>query len=164
MNQNLFFNVLTFDWPDKPVTLYYSDTDNGKCQELYFTLFPKEAETLFPEIVRNSTNKLYTTFSYPAEGFKPLTVSLNSENPDLVKRYFNKQINYYFRHVAKKIVRTGFVNENQVWLKTTAGGTSLYDVYEKFSLKVQISLVSNHPELVLSYDGQSKYVSKVLLN
>ena len=106
MNQNLFFNVLTFDWPDKPVTLYYSDTDNGKCQELYFTLFPKEAETLFPKIVRNSTNKIYTTFSYPAEGFKPLTVSLNSENPDLVKRYFNKQINYYFRHVAKKIVRT----------------------------------------------------------
>src|SRR5690554_7765 len=160
MNQNLFFNVLTFDWPDKPITLYYSDNDNGMCQELYFTLFPNEAETLFPEIVRNSTNKLYTTFGYPAEGFKPLAVNLNNENPDLVKRYFNKQINYYFRNIAKKIIKTGFVNENQVWLKTTAGGTALYDIYEKFSLKVQISLVSNYPELVLSYDGQSKISKK----
>lgn len=156
MDQDLFFNVLTFDWPKEPVTLYFSNESNDRCQELYFSLFPNEAESLFPGVVRNSTNTLYTTFGYPAEGFQPLSIDLKNENQDFVKRYYNHQINYYFRKVAKKIVRTGFVNENQVWLKTSVGGTDLYDVYEKFSLKVQISLISDYPELVLSYDGQSK--------
>ena len=156
MEQSLFFNILTFDWPEEPVTLYFSDTDNGMCQELYFTLFPNEVEKLFPNIVRNSTKKLYTTFGYAADGFKPLEINLKTDNPDFAKRYFNNQINYYFRKVADKIVRTGFVNENQIWLKSSSGSKSLYDVYEKFSLKVQIALVSNYPEIVLSYDGQSK--------
>ena len=156
MDQDLFFNVLTFDWPKEPVTLYFSNESNDRCQDLYFSLFPNEAESLFPGLVRNSTNTLHTTFGYPAEGFQPLSIDLKNENQDFVKRYYNHQINYYFRKIAKKIVRTGFVNENQVWLKTSVGGTDLYDVYEKFSLKVQISLISDYPELVLSYDGQSK--------
>lgn len=81
-DQNLFFNILTFEWPEEPVTLYFSDTDNGMCQELYFTLFPNEVEKLFPNIVRNSTNKLYTTFGYAADGFKPLEINLKTDNPD----------------------------------------------------------------------------------
>ena len=68
MDQDLFFNVLTFDWPKEPVTLYFSNESNDRCQDLYFSLFPNEAESLFPGLVRNSTNTLHTTFGYPAEG------------------------------------------------------------------------------------------------
>ena len=53
---SLFFNILTFDWPKMPITFYFSDQDNGKSQKLHFTLFPNEAESLFPNVVRNSTN------------------------------------------------------------------------------------------------------------
>ncbi|WP_192347895.1 hypothetical protein [Algoriphagus sp. Y33] len=93
MEQELFFNVLTFDWPKEPVTLYFSNQSNDRCQELYFRLFPNEAESLFPGLVRNSTNTLYTTFGYPAEGFQPLSIDLKNENQDFVKRYYNHQIN-----------------------------------------------------------------------
>jgi len=58
MNQNLFFNILTFDWPKGPVNLYYSRTNQGTGQELYFTLFPNEVEQIFPGIVRNSLNSM----------------------------------------------------------------------------------------------------------
>ncbi len=159
MKQNLFFNILTFDWPTEPVNFYFSDTDNGKCQVLYFTLFPNEIGSLFPNLVRNSTNNLFTTFTGETEGFQPLPINFQTENEDLIKRYYNRQVNFYFRKVKKQIVKVGFVKENQVWLKSRFGGTALYDIYEKFSLKVQLRTVSKFPELVLSYDGQSK-VSK----
>jgi hypothetical protein len=156
MEQKLFFNILTFDWPQEPVTMYFSDTESQKCQKLYFTLFPNEIEQIFPNIVRNSTNKLYTTFTGDNEGFLPLTINFQSENPDFIKRYYSRQVNYYFRKILNHIVKVGFVKENQIWLKSKVGGTALYSVYEKYSLKIQLCNVSKYPELVLSYDGKSK--------
>ena len=156
MEQKLYFNILTFDWPKEPVTMYFSRTESQKCQKLYFTLFPNEIEQIFPNIVRNSTNKLYTTFTGDNEGFLPFTINFQSENPDFIKRYYNRQVNYYFRKILNHIVKVGFVKENQIWLKSKVGGTELYSIYEKFSLKIQLCNVSKYPELVLSYDGQSK--------
>lgn len=157
---SLFFNILTFDWPKEPVTFYFSDADNGKCQTLYFTLFPNEIGALFPNLLPNSTNNLYTTFTGETDGFQPLAINFQTENPDLIKRYYNRQINFYFRKVKKEIVKVGFVKENQVWIKSRFGNTAQYDIYEKFSLKVQLQNVSKFPELVLSYDGQSKVSKK----
>lgn len=156
MNQNLFFNILTFDWPKGPVNLYYSRTNQGTGQELYFTLFPNEVEQIFPGIVRNSTNKIYTSFGYAAEGFTLLPTKLQTENPDLVKRYYNDTINYYFRKKLGLIVKKGFINETQVWLKDERAGTEIFDVYHKFSLRVQIATVSRFPEIILTYDNTSK--------
>jgi hypothetical protein len=100
MKQNLFFNILTFDWPTEPVNFYISDTDNGKCQVLYFTLFPNEIGSPFPNLVRNSTNNLFTTFTGETEGFQPLPINFQTENEDLIKRYYNRQINFYFREIG----------------------------------------------------------------
>lgn len=156
---SLFFNILTFDWPKAPITFYFSDQDNGKSQKLHFTLFPNEAESLFPNVVRNSTNELYTTFTGETEGFQPLLIDFKTENPDLIRRYYNRQINFYFRSIQKQIVKVGFVKENQIWLKSRKNETSQWWIYERFSLKVQLNTVSKFPEILLSYDGQSK-VSK----
>lgn len=156
MEQKLFFNILTFDWPKEPVTMYFSDTGYHRCHELYFTLFPNEIEQIFPNLARNSTNKLYTTFGYPAEDFIPLASDLQKENPDLVKRFYDDTINYYFRKKAKQIVKQGFIKENQVWIKHANAGTQTYHVYHKFSLRVQIAQVSTYPEIIVSYDGTSK--------
>lgn len=158
--KSLFFNILTFDWPEKPITFYVSDKDNGKSQKLHFTLFPNEAEQLFPNIVRNSTNELYTTFTGETEGFQPLSIDFQKENPDLIKRYYNRQINFYFRSIKEQIVKVGFVKENQVWIKSRYGTTNDWTIYEKFSLKVQLSTVSKYPEILLSYDGQSKVMKQ----
>jgi len=155
-----FFNILTIKWPEEPVTFYFSDTFNGRGRTLYFNLFPDNIEQIFPQIVRNSTNKIYTTYPGQTEGFQPLLIDFQTDNPDLIKRYYNNEINYFFRKLKQQIVRIGFVNENQVWTKSNKGNNDKYDLYDKFSLKVQLCNVSQYPEILLSYDGQTKVSKK----
>ena len=156
MEQNLTFNILTFDWPEEPITFYLTDQETERSQKLHFTLFPNQLNGLFPNLLRNGEQFLYTTFIGEREGFHPLSLNLKTENPDLVKRYYNRQINYYFRVIKEQIVKVGFIKENQVWIKSNSGATAQWDVYNKFSLKVQLCTVSKFPEILLSYDGQSK--------
>jgi len=96
MEPNLIFSILTFDWPTEPVIMYFTDEETDRSQTLHFTLFPNDAESIFPNLVRNGNNFLYTTFTGETEGFKPLSIDFQKENPDLIKRYYNRQLNFYF--------------------------------------------------------------------
>ncbi len=157
---NLFFNILTFDFPTEKQTFYFSKENNERCQCLHKTLFPNEIDSLFPGISSNGVDSIYTTFTGEQDGFRPLEINLCTENQDLVKRYYNRQINYYFRTIKKQIVKVGFIKENQVWVKAARQSTPQWNVYMKFSLKVQISTVSKYPELLVSFDGISKVLKK----
>lgn len=160
MEPNLIFNILTFDWPTEPVTMYFTDQETDRSQKLHFTLFPNDAESLFPNLVRNGNDFLCTTFTGETEGFKPLSIDFEKENPDLIKRYYNRQLNFYFRSIQKQIVKVGFIKENQIWIKSQFGSNTQWNIYEKFSVKVQLCTVSKYPEILLSYDGQSKVLKK----
>jgi hypothetical protein len=74
MKNSLFFNILTFDWPKESVTFYFSEQDKERSHKLHFSLFPNQIESLFPSVVRNSINELYTTFTGEIEGFQPLQI------------------------------------------------------------------------------------------
>lgn len=78
----------------------------------------------------------------------------------MIKRYYNRQINFYFSRIKEKIVKVGFIKENKVWIYSKQLSTTQFDVYLKFSLKVQLKTVSNYPELLLSFDGTSKVLKK----
>jgi len=158
--ENLFFNLLTFDYPTDKQTFYFSKEKIEKCQTIYKTLFPKEIDSIFPGISNNDTDCIYTTFTGEQEGFLALDIQLDKDNPDLIKRYFNRQINFYFRAIKKQIVKVGFIKENQIWLHDLKQSTSQWKVYKKFSLKVQLATVSNYPEILLSYDGVSKILKQ----
>ncbi len=158
--QNLFFNVLTFDWPTTEIDFYFNEQEEEQYSRIYKSSFPKGIGKIFPAIESNK-EKLFiaTTFTWPVDGFTPLTINFQTDNPDLIKRYYNNQINYYFRKVAKQIVKTNFIKENQIWLLNTQSFNKQYRVFDKYTLKVKLSTVSNYPEIHLSYDGQSR-VSK----
>lgn len=156
MNSNLIFNILTFDFPKENPVFYFSDTDIGKCQKIHKSIFPNEIKRLFPNIGLNGNNFVYTTFTGKTEGYKPLTINFKTENHDFLKRYYNRQINHYFRVVKEEIVKANFIKDNQVWLLNSQISNNQYDVYDKFTLKIQIAVTSKHPEIVLSYDGISK--------
>ncbi len=156
--QNLFFNILTFDWPDKKPTFYFSDQKQTKYPRIHKSLFPNAISSILPGL--NGTEFIYTTFTGKTEGFSPITIDFQTDNPDLIKRFYNQQINFYFRKVNPQIVKTGFIKENQVWLPAPKLSTDQYNVFEKFTLKVQLCSVSSYPELVLSYDGRSKVLKK----
>jgi len=158
--QNLIFNILTFDWPENTTTFYFSTEDNGKCRRIHRSLFPKDIETIFPSIKSVKPEFIYTSFKGETDGFKPLKIDFRQENPNLIKCFYNRQINYYFRSILGKIVKTGFISENQIWIYSEKQSTIQWDIYERFSLKVQIKTVSKFPEIVLSYDGKSKVLKR----
>lgn len=156
MNQNLHFNILTFDWPEKPVTLYFSLINTDFCKRIHRTSFPNDIAKIFPEITKDKSEFIYTTFEYNKKEFIGLEINLSNENENLVKHYYKSQVKYFFQKIAKQIVRVGFIDDNQIWIKSKFGATDLFDVYEKFSIRVQIKTVSDFPELLLTYDGKSK--------
>ena len=156
MSQNLFFNILTFDWPKEPVKFYFTDKDPGFGTKLHSTLFPKEIRKIFPALSSDFDTYIYTTFNKESAGFKSLSIDFRSDNPDLVKRYYNGEIYHYFAKVLGKRVRKNFIKESQVWHYSKFFSTEDWGVFDKFSLKVQLAQVSEFPELVISYDKQSR--------
>ncbi len=158
--QNLFFNILTFDFPAENQTFYFTKEEIQKSHRLHKSLFPNEVDSLFPGISNNGTDFIYTTFAGKTKDFLPLSIDFTKENQDLIKRYYNRQISYYFGKTKKQIVKTGFIKENQIWIKAPTLSTNQWDVYMKFSLKIQLCTVSSYPELLLSYDGNSKVLKQ----
>lgn len=160
MQSNLFFNILTFDFPQENLTFYFSKEEISKSQKLHWSLFPNDIDTIFPNIHNDGTEFIYTTFTGEVEGFTPLEINLSTENKDLVKRYYDRQINYYFRAIKEQIVKVGYIKENQIWLPKPALNTSDFNVYEKYSIKVQVAQISNTPEIHLSYDRITRVLTR----
>ena len=168
-DQNLYFNILTFDWPTKKINFYFGLEEIGHCQKIDKSIFPRDIEDIFPNIKTAGTECIYTTFAGEREGFRQLEIDLPNENPHFAKRYYDRQINYYFRAIKKRIIKVGFIKENQVWLpiipkpeEVARSLESPFTFYEKYSLKVQIGSVSKFPEIQLSYDGRSRVLKKSL--
>ena len=76
--QNLSFNILTFDWPATDLTFYFSKEDIEFCTRIHKTLFPKNIESIFPGILSDGTEFIYTTFDYKKEGFTPLSLDFKT--------------------------------------------------------------------------------------
>jgi len=155
-SQKLHFNILTFDWPKENLVFYFKKNDDGFSTRIHKSNFPNRISSIFPEIHTEDLEFLYTTFTYKKEGFFPLEIDASSENPDLIKKYYNRQINYYFRKVKKLIVKRGFIGENQIWTNSKKETNDTFYIYGKFSFKVQLCTISQFPELLISYDGKSR--------
>lgn len=162
MNQKLHFNILTFDWPEQPVTFYFSLTPNTRTVKIHRTLFPINISAVFPEIQSQKLDFIYTSFDIFHNGFKTLAIDFKTENPNFIKRFYNKKFFEYFAYSQKQIVKRVFTNDNQIWLPTKKE-TALYNVYEKFTVKIKLSTVSSFPEIQISYDGESKVLKTNVL-
>lgn len=158
-NSNLKLNVLTFAWPQVPFTFYFSESPSVICKKLHYTQYPDNIETLFPGITADRERSLYTTFDHKTEEGKPLSMDFMQGNHHLLKRYFNSRIREYFQSLSH-LVKVDFVHDNQIWLPQPALSTSEWDVYEKYTLKIQFCQVSEFPELVVTYDGTSKILKQ----
>ncbi len=54
--QNLHFNILTFDFLSDNLTFYFSTEDIDENHKIHRTLFPKNIESLFPGIQSNGAD------------------------------------------------------------------------------------------------------------
>lgn len=153
--QELFCNVLTFDWPTESITLYFSKTDFPNAQRIKHYLVTDDVVKHFTEN-DEVPEFLYTTFTEPTAGFEPLSCNLDKVTASFVKKYLIWKIKKHFENERKTPTKHGFINECQVWVQSTKEVDDTFDIFYKFSLKIQLREVSNQPELLISFDGKSK--------
>lgn len=160
MEESLFLNTLAFDFPTETKTFYFSQTDREDMSitMLSHQLFPNGVREIFPNITNGDT--IYTSFDRVLEGFSPLEINFAAENFALVKRYYNREIKYYFTKRGL-LVEPTFIKDNQIWLhNTTEKEPNNCKVYDKFTIKVNFNHFTNTPELVLSYDRKATVYRK----
>jgi hypothetical protein len=158
--QTLYFNILTFDYPKEEQVFYFSEHRIDRCNKIYKTQWPNEIEEILPGITEDSADFIYTTFNEEKEGFIPLPLSFSTENKDLLRKHYNRQISKFFKNKKGLLVRRGFIGENQIWVPVPELTTPEWEVYNKYSLRLQYENVSTYAELILSYDGKSKVLKQ----
>jgi hypothetical protein len=153
--QDYFFNVLTFNLPQDEVTLYFSKEESESLHRIYYDLVPDHIiESLFPD--GDVPEHVYTSFLVPEEATQGFPIDLRSCSYSLAKRYATNQLVRYFTDVVNVPLKSGFIDELQVWVKSKQPENPKFDEYLKFSLKVQFRNVSKWPEIQLSFDGMSR--------
>src|SRR5690606_35416839 len=96
MSQQLHFNILTFEPPKKPKTLYFSLTKQGECYPIHRYNFPVDISDTFPEIDEKKVKKICTTFDDEREDFTAHKVDF-TVCTRLFKTYLNLHIVTFFR-------------------------------------------------------------------
>jgi len=160
MEESLFLNTLTFEFPKEPKIFYFSKEDRTDISltKLSHQLFPVNIKGIFSEL--KNTDTIYTSFGRPCEGFTPLEINFHTENFALIKRYYNREIKNYF---TKKdfLVEPTFIKDNQIWLRNTGDKPhNTCTLYDKYTIKVNFNHFTNTPELVLSYDRKANVYKK----
>lgn len=153
--QDLFYNILTFNWPKEKVKLHFTDKESQGLERIFHKIVPREITNHYPAL-QEGCEHLYTSYTIPFDKSKSISVKLEDSNWSTAKRYFNWLIRTYFQNNESTIVKTGFISETQVWIPSGTQPLNEFTVYDKYSLKVQIKVLSNYPEIQLSYDGRSK--------
>lgn len=174
--QNLTFNILTFDHPSAEYTFNFYKEDSENLQRVYKTLVPDKVIAKFGE-----QKYYYTSFEEQFEGAFPVSKpskpayhkELNEHGEEvrikegnsafslsIMKRYYIGQIHGYFDGMGV-MTKPNFVDDLEIWLPSDVKHY-LYDLFDKYTLKIQFGIVSDKPEILVTYEGQSKVFKKSL--
>ena len=159
----MYFKLLTFDWPQKPITLYFSLEQIKGSVLVYKSNHPNNITEIFPNLGNEGIEKIYTTFDKNVEGTTPLEVDFNDKNVFFYKDYLNHKLYNHFKAVKGVIVTKTFIKEPQIWINNLKEEKKDFWLFNKFSLKIQFSKVSKFPELVIAYDDTSRMSKKSVI-
>ena len=170
--QNHCFNILTFNHPQEELTLYFTNVENERFTRVYHSLVPDEVIEEFGE-----QEHYYTSYTKEIEGFYPVTKAVNpsyetkeDENGEersfrvhnsglsvsLLKRYYNSQIHEYFTGKGF-LVKPNFISDTEIWLQIKKyDKTGQFNLFDRYSLKVQFKTVTKQLELLVTFEGTSK--------
>lgn len=171
---NYSFNLLTFKMPDEALTVHFSNQELPGTIRAYHDSVPDEVVAHFGE-----QQHYYLSFDNPlADGLSitmPTIPSFETKvdsngveyqkfipnscfTKSIIKKYYNSRIHKYFSELGLK-VKPNFVSDIEIWIPSTEV-TEKYEVYEKYTLKVQFKVVSDKLELLITYAGASKVFKK----
>lgn len=122
--------------------------------------FPRELWSKYHEDLEDIKN-LYCDFSTTDNCDYTIPVDL-SYSIYFAKHYYHFHIAQYFKKVAH-VVHPNFINAVTIWFESPSESTTQYKLYYKFTLAVRLAMVSDKPELIVSFDGTSKVLRKSVL-
>src|SRR5690554_515514 len=170
--KNHCFNILTFAHPKEDLTFYYTIVAQDNLtrigyravpaeviekfgqQDYYYTSFEKELEGFFP--VTKSVSPSYETKENEYGESKSYRIENSGLSISILKAYYNSQIHHYFRSRGF-LVKPNFIRDTEVWLPSQKyDNTKQYNLYDRFSLRVQFKTVTNQLELLIAFEGVPK--------
>lgn len=101
MNEKLFLNTLTFEYPKDAVKLYFSAKDDAERKSTRLkspVLIPKEVKQsqIFSNLFAgNGTPTIYTSFSSPTEGFEVIASTFSFEKSTPINKFFITLYEFY---------------------------------------------------------------------
>tara|TARA_R110002033_G_scaffold159194_1_gene195493 strand:+ start:13425 stop:15524 length:2100 start_codon:yes stop_codon:yes gene_type:complete len=170
--QNHCFNILTFSHPKEELTLFFTNVENESLTRVYHSLVSDEVIEEFGE-----QEHYYTSFAEEIEGFYPVTKAVNPSyetkedekgeersyrvhnsglSVSILKRYYNAQIHEYFKGKGF-LVKPNFISDTEIWLPSKKyDKTGQFNLYDRYSLKVQFKTVTKQLELLVTFEATSK--------
>lgn len=178
--ERLFLNTLTFEYPKEPVKFYFSDKDDAERKSTQIkspVLVPKEVRQIqkYTDLFAGCGGMvLYTSFDMPTEGFDEIDIDFNAvENEYLVKRYYNRRLEKYFRFYDDVVVtKSGITDDIQVWLLNNKEKSHVsyknkqYELMamDRFTIRVKYDRFNNSPYLLVANDRPALLLNTSLKN
>jgi hypothetical protein len=153
-------NVLTFSHPEKELTFGFKLQKSTAHSPLRRGEFPLELWSNHREELKDIKN-LYCDFKSTENCDYVSSVDL-TKSIFFAKHYYHFRIAEYFRKVAH-VVHPNFINAATIWFLSNQESTPEYKVYYKFTLSVRLKMITDKPELIVTFDGTSKVLNKSIL-
>jgi hypothetical protein len=166
MQQTLQLNIIPFNHSFTSASFAFYNKPELAKQEGYYPIFKNDLgellNDLFSEDELSNLEKLYTDFQEPKEDAIIIEINL-AETPRFANHYYRYLVRHYFTGKVD-IIHQNFTSETEVWLHNKKGSTPEYNLYNQFTIKVQNARLTELPELVISYDGTTKVLTKSVLD
>jgi len=164
MQEHLKTNILNFKWPNSTPTFYLSLDDIEGSHPIHNSKFSKQLKDAFPNIDLSKTEQIFTTFTQKLPNAPSIKIKLiDDKELRIYKQYLKHQLKSYFLEKGYIVVKN-FVRDVQVWIPSKQGNTAQYNLYYKFSFKIQFAKLTDLPELIIAYDGTSKVLTTSVKN
>jgi len=174
----LTFNILTFDHSSEEYTFYFYKEVSENLQRVYKSLVPDEVIAVY-----GKQDHYYTSFEEKLEGAfsvsklsKPhanrsvneqgkeiwIKVANSAFSKSIMKRFYINQIHGYFEGIGV-MTKPNFIDDLEIWLPSELMHTS-FNIFDKYTLKIQFGIVSFSPEILVTYEGHSKVFKKSIVD
>jgi len=159
--QKHVINILPFPYPEKEKLFGFKlEKTNGEFPlrkfEIPLELWHKHKVDL------ENIDCLYSDF-ISTEDCKYITKVDLTKSLFFSKHYYNFLMHEHFKDIAD-VIYPNFINRNEIWFESRQKSTADYWLYFKFTLHVQVALLSKSPELVVAFDGTSSVLKKSILD
>ena len=160
MQEHLKTNILNFKWPSSTPVIYLSLEDIEGSHPIHKSKFSKQIKEAFPDTDISGLEHIFTTFTQEIPNAPSIKINLVKDKElRIYKQFLKHQLKTYFLEKGYIVVKN-FVRDVQVWMPSKKGNTADYNLYYKFSFKILFATLTDLPELVVSYDGTSKVLTK----